>query len=81
MEFSTIILYAIFLTIGIMIGFNLRNAYAEDKEKRTLQEVDLEIRERLKVAQELNHSLLDDLAYAKKKLAAAQNCTIVGAPS
>ena len=51
MEFSTIILYAIFLTIGIMIGFNLRNAYAEDKEKRTLQEVDLEIRERLKVAQ------------------------------
>ena len=72
MEFSTLILYAIFLGIGILIGFNLRNAYAEDKEKRTLEDIDQEIRARLKVAEELNHSLLEDLAYAKKKLAVSK---------
>ena len=72
MEFSTLILYATFLGIGILIGFNLRNAYAEDKEKRTLEDIDQEIRARLKVAEELNHSLLEDLAYAKKKLAVSK---------
>lgn len=72
MEFSTLILYGIFLGIGMLIGFNLRNAYAEDKEKRRLEDIDQEIRARLKVAEELNHSLLEDLTYAKKKLAVSK---------
>lgn len=72
MEFSTFILYALFLGSGVLIGYNLRNSFAEDKEKRTFEEVDQEIRQRLSVAEELNRSLLDDLTYAKKKLAVLQ---------
>ena len=78
MEFSTFILYAIFLGIGVLIGFNLRNAYAESKETRTLDEVDMEIRKRLKVAEALNRSLLEDLSYAKKKLAITQGYPAAG---
>ena len=51
MEFSTFILYALFLGSGVLIGYNLRNSFAE----------------------ELNRSLLDDLTYAKKKLAVLQS--------
>jgi len=70
MSLSAFILYLVIFGLGVLIGINLRNYYAEEKEKRTLEQVDEAVRKRLNVAEELNRSLLGDLAYAKKKLSA-----------
>jgi hypothetical protein len=78
MTLSIFILYSVIFGIGVLIGINLRNHYAEEKEKRTFAQVDEEVRNRLSVAEELNRSLLSDLAYAKKKLLASSKSTTTG---
>lgn len=78
MTLSIFILYSVIFGIGVLIGINLRNHYAEEKEKRTYAQVDEEVRNRLNVAEELNRSLLSDLAYAKKKLLASSKVPSIG---
>ena len=78
MTLSIFILYSVIFGIGVLIGINLRNHYAEEKEKRTFAQVDEEVRNRLNVAEELNRSLLSDLAYAKKKLLASTKAPALG---
>ena len=67
MDFSLVI-YFVLVGLGILVGFNLRNNYAEKKEGRTYDEVDAEIRKELEVATNLNKSLLEDVAYLRKKV-------------
>ena len=76
MSLSIFILYSVIFGIGILVGMNLRNHYAEEKEKRTFAQINEEVRNRLNVAEELNRSLLSDLAYAKKKLLASSKATV-----
>ena len=76
MSLSIFILYSVIFGIGILVGMNLRNHYAEEKEKRTFAQINEEVRNRLNVAEELNRSLLSDLAYAKKKLMASSKATV-----
>lgn len=73
MGFSAFILYAVIFGIGVLVGINLRNCYAEEKEKRTFYQISEEVRNRLKTAEELNKSLLSDLAFAKRKFSALNN--------
>ena len=77
MSLSIFILYSVIFGIGILVGMNLRNHYAEEKEKRTFAQINEEVRNRLNVAEELNRSLLSDLAYAKKKLMASSKATVI----
>jgi hypothetical protein len=70
MDLSVFLLYAVIFGMGVLVGINMRNSFAEEKESRTFSQISEEVRHRLQVAEELNRSLLSDLAFAKKKLAA-----------
>ena len=70
MDLSVFILYAVIFGLGVLVGINMRNSFAEEKERRTFNQIDEDVRSRLQVAEELNRSLLSDLAFAKKKLSA-----------
>ena len=65
---SDIIINLVFFVLGLVIGMNLRNSYAEGKERRTIEQVDADIRNELNVAKNLNKSLLDDVRFLRKKL-------------
>ena len=65
---SDILLNFIFLSFGILIGINLRNTYAQNKERKTFNEVDEQVRNELAVAKNLNKSLLDDIRFLREKL-------------
>lgn len=71
MDLSVFLLYAVIFGLGVLVGINMRNSFAEEKENRTFNQISEEVRNRLQVAEELNRSLLSDLAYAKKKLSAS----------
>ena len=58
MSLSSFILYSVIFGIGVLVGMNLRNHYAEEKEKRTFAQINEEVRNRLNVAEELNRSQL-----------------------
>jgi hypothetical protein len=70
MDLSVFLLYAVIFGLGALFGINMRNSFAEEKESRTFGQISEEVRHRLQVAEELNRSLLSDLAFAKKKLSA-----------
>lgn len=63
-----ILINLLFLGTGVVIGMNLRNASAEAKENKTLQQVDEQVRNELAVAKNLNKSLLDDVRFLREKL-------------
>ena len=65
---SDILLNFIFLSLGILIGINLRNTYAQNKERKIFNEVDEQVRNELAVAKNLNKSLLDDIRFLREKL-------------
>ena len=65
---SDILLNFIFLSFGILIGINLRNTYAQNKERKTFNEVDEQVRNELAVAKNLNKCLLDDIRFLREKL-------------
>lgn len=70
---SDILLNFIFLSFGILIGINLRNTYAQNKERKTFNEVDEQVRNELAVAKNLNKSLLDDIRFLREKLQRLQD--------
>mgnify|MGYP003351143217 FL=1 len=70
---SDILLNFIFLSFGILIGINLRNTYAQNKERKTFNEVDEQVRNELAVAKNLNKSLLDDVRFLREKLQRLKN--------
>lgn len=68
MEVSSIVVYIVLIGLGVLVGYNLRNSYAESKEQKTIGEVDEAIRRKLEIAENLNKSLLDDVTYLRKKI-------------
>ena len=81
MDLSVFILYGVIFGLGALFGINMRNSFAEQKEKRTFEQISEDVRHRLQVAEELNRSLLSDLAFAKKKLSALNRGTPVKEPA
>jgi|GEM_PF-4971601 len=69
MVMSSFIVYGVVTGLGILVGYHLRNTYAEKIERATLESVDQEIRNRLVVAENLNKSLLADVTFLRKKVA------------
>lgn len=65
---TDIIINSVFFTLGILIGINLRNSYAENKERKTVSQVDEQVRNELVVAKNLNKSLLSDVRFLREKL-------------
>ena len=58
----------IFFTFGLVIGYNIRNARAEQKENRLLEQVDEQVRNDLAIAKNLNQSLMGDVRFLREKL-------------
>jgi hypothetical protein len=69
---SDLILLAIVLGLGILIGVNHRSFKDRDYKNRLLKELDTELTERLKVSENLNESLKQDVAELKLKLRKAE---------
>ena len=65
---SDIFINLIFLGLGLMIGMHIRNSYAEQKERKTFDQVDEQVRNELSIAKNLNKSLLDDVRFLREKL-------------
>jgi hypothetical protein len=59
----------LFIVLGVAVGFNLRREWNEYKENLVLSQVDARVRQELEVAQNLNQSLLADLAELKRCMA------------
>ena len=59
----------LFIVLGVAVGFNLRREWNEYKENLVLSQVDARVRQELEVAQNLNQSLLADLAELKRFMA------------
>ena len=58
----------IFFAFGLVIGYNIRNARAEQKENRLLEQVDEQVRNDLAIAKNLNQSLMGDVRFLREKL-------------
>lgn len=59
----------LFIVLGVAVGFNLRREWNQYKENLVLSQVDARVRQELEVAQNLNQSLLADLAELKRRMA------------
>lgn len=57
---------------GVVLGFAVCSERMQSKEQKTFEQVDKEVRKELTRLQNLTNSLKDDVAYLRKKLAAAQ---------
>lgn len=58
----------VFFCIGMLVGYNLRNARAEEKEHLTFEQVDEQVRKDLARHKNLNKSLQDDVTFLREKL-------------
>lgn len=58
----------IFFCIGMLVGYNLRNARAEEKERLMFSQVDEQVRKELDRHKNLNKSLQDDVTFLREKL-------------
>ena len=65
---NDIILLAVVFVLGYAIGKNSRNEQAEQKEQKTIEQVDYAIRKELEIAKNLNGSLRQDVEYLRNKL-------------
>ena len=72
-EGAIVIIDLLFFVLGVFIGINWRNEYAERKESRQLSHLDTELRNELVVAKNLNKSLLDDVKFLRAKIQRLQN--------
>jgi hypothetical protein len=63
----------LFLVFGVVIGYNMRNASAQQKENRLLEEVDEQVRNDLAIAKNLNQSLMQDVRFLRDKIARMKN--------
>jgi hypothetical protein len=65
----------LFVLLGIVVGYNIRHERQLRRENLVLEKVDARLRRELEIAQNLNQSLLADLAALKQSLAKAQRVT------
>jgi hypothetical protein len=56
----------LFLALGIAVGYNIRRDRQAHLENLVLEKVDARLRQELAVANNLNQSLLQDLALLKQ---------------
>ncbi len=68
MFFDELVFLFLFFSIGLLVGYNLRNARAEEKEQLTYEKVDKQVRDDLQKQKNLNKSLLDDVKFLREKL-------------
>ena len=64
---------SIFLAVGILVGMNLRAEWMHQKHAKTLEQLDQEMREELRVYKNLSESLKQDLLWEKRKRREAEN--------
>lgn len=62
------LLFIIFFALGLLIGYNMRNARAEQKEQLLFDQVDEQIKNELAKHKNLNKSLQDDVTFLREKL-------------
>ena len=65
---SEFVEYGVFLLLGMVIGYNLKNKRAVAAASKTFEMVDEEVRQRLAVSENLNKSLLDDIKFLREKI-------------
>lgn len=68
MFYEDLFFMLVFFVIGMIVGYNLRNARAEEKEQRTFEQVDEQVRKDLVKQKNLNKSLQDDVTFLREKL-------------
>lgn len=68
MFYEDLFFMLVFFVIGMVVGYNLRNARAEEKEQRLFDEVDEQVRKDLVRHKNLNKSLQDDVTFLREKL-------------
>lgn len=56
----------LFLVLGVAVGYNIRRDRETHQENLVLEKVDARLRQELAVANNLNQSLLQDLAQLKQ---------------
>ena len=58
----------LFILLGIVVGYNIRHEWQMLRENLVLELVDARVRRELEIANNLNQSLLTDIAALKKLL-------------
>lgn len=58
---------------GLVLGFAICSERAQNKEQKTFEQVDEEVRKELSRLHNLTDSLKNDVTYLRKKLAAAHD--------
>ena len=72
----------LFLVLGVAVGYNIRRDRETHQENLVLEKVDARLRQELAVANNLNQSLLQDLAQLKRTPPrAASNTAATAAPA